>query len=174
MVAIVNARNDTPRYMFAHLLEPRAEGSTFGDWPLHITLVPWFKLNTTPTEFIAGTSDQINRIEVFDVQLGRIAYLAWVRVRQVMPSEELQGLHETVLDVSKKLGQNVARLNYVADKFWPHVTPKKKQPSVRKGQQILISRFELIRKIPKYERTDDNDKLVKHVFYLESPGEDAT
>jgi 2'-5' RNA ligase len=54
-------------------LEEHTEGHTFEDWPLHITIVPWFR-NEVPTEDISiGLRGVLQSIVPFDIRTGEAA-----------------------------------------------------------------------------------------------------
>ncbi|MGH7237323.1 MAG: hypothetical protein ACREGF_02195 [Candidatus Saccharimonadales bacterium] len=50
------------------LVRPLASGASFSDWPLHITIVPWFRINVVSSRLVNELS--LNKFLPFKVTLG--------------------------------------------------------------------------------------------------------
>lgn len=52
------------------LVEPALAGKGFKDWPLHVTIVPWFRLETSSKTLADDLRADLAGMTPFDVQVG--------------------------------------------------------------------------------------------------------
>jgi 2'-5' RNA ligase len=48
-------------------VNPQSVGTSFSKWLLHVTIVPWFRLDTAPEQIAAGLQKALVTIEPFEV-----------------------------------------------------------------------------------------------------------
>ncbi len=96
----------------------------FGQWPLHVTLLPWFEGADQQTlqHELQGLSRQT---DAFHLHVGGFALFGDdldVPVRLVEPNQELDELHQASLEVVEKAGGQLVRPDYVWPNYQPHIT----------------------------------------------------
>lgn len=121
------------------------------DWPLHISLVPWFvtarreELDRVLTEFLST-------VQPFTVTVGSEAHFGEskrVKVNVIEPSDSLMNLHIALLDKVEQLGTVIADKEYLRENYRGHIThyfERHKAP----GEQLRIDHIYLA------ELTDDD------------------
>jgi 2'-5' RNA ligase len=55
--------------LFCSFVEPRPVGDTFAAWPLHITVVPWFRTELPNSELCGRLSQRLQTISAFTVRV---------------------------------------------------------------------------------------------------------
>ncbi|MDB5181616.1 MAG: hypothetical protein JWP13_379 [Candidatus Saccharibacteria bacterium] len=56
--------------LFCIFLEPYTANYTFKDWPLHITIVPWFRTDISAEELGMEVDESLDEVEPFMVRVG--------------------------------------------------------------------------------------------------------
>jgi 2'-5' RNA ligase len=56
--------------LFCCFIDPHAEGEVFKEWPLHITLIPWFRTGVSSSELCQETQTLMAGIGPFDAITG--------------------------------------------------------------------------------------------------------
>ncbi len=108
------------------LVRPLAVGDIFQDWPLHITIVPWFRSQTPPLELARLLQQQLVGIEPFRVDVDGEAAFGYRGRKQVnlitLPSPII-AMEEQIRRVLK------SRSSWIVDEstkklrsFRPHIT----------------------------------------------------
>lgn len=121
------------------------------DWPLHISLVPWF-VTAKRAELDQMLTDFLVRIPAFTVTVGGEELFGEshrVKVNVIEPSDQLQGLHEALLGRVEEIATVVADKEYLRENYRGHIThyfERHKAP----GEQFLIDHLYLA------ELTDDD------------------
>lgn len=128
------AESKLPRYSLAHFLnaEDGLEGVKFTDWPLHLTVVPWFR-GADEWESIRNLEFIAEQLRVCAIALGK----------RVLGSVELYGpdADVPVRPTGQSTGLGVAHglllarflpylvdRTYVGDNYNPHVTVERQDP----------------------------------------------
>lgn len=97
-------------------------GDTFEEWPLHVTLVPWFRLETAKEQFIRKLKKELAPIKPFTDTAGEREIFS-KREANVLDKRKWQTLHEAVLACVYNTAEPAARqFRFVAEAFQPHVT----------------------------------------------------
>jgi 2'-5' RNA ligase len=53
--------------IFCLLIEPKQASETFSDWPLHLTIIPWFRTGTASEQLAAELHQRLGELQPFDV-----------------------------------------------------------------------------------------------------------
>ncbi|HET8709289.1 MAG TPA: 2'-5' RNA ligase family protein [Candidatus Saccharimonadales bacterium] len=108
------------------LVEPLAVGAEFSRWPLHITIVPWFRLDETSAVIASGLTQALNRIDPFMVAGDGEAMFGPKKTRRVRLLEQSTPLEGIEVKVRNYLHKKHAWLVDETTKnhydFRPHVT----------------------------------------------------
>lgn len=142
-------------------VEARRVGERFKRWPLHVTIVAWFRLDTPSEQLGLGLQRALHAVEPFTVQTGGEARFG-PRKRLVRLLEDSMPLtdieHKTRAYLHKKralLIDETTRRHY---DFWPHVTTQ--------GEQALgagaILRFERLYIV---EQKGDYKEIVSEAYF---------
>lgn len=107
------------------MVEPVGVGYEFerSDWPLHVTLVPWFKV-TDQSWFTSGLARIVGELTPLQITLGDKELFGSkhdVPVRVVVPNKELTNLHNELLNLVKEWGSLLSD-RFVGKKYRAHVT----------------------------------------------------
>lgn len=121
------------------------------DWPLHISLVPWF-VTAKRSELDQMLHDFLVATEPFTVTVGGEDLFGEshrVKVNVIDESTSLQNLHEALLDRVESIGTIIADKEYLRENYRGHIThyfERYKAP----GEQFIIDHLYLA------ELTDDD------------------
>ncbi|HEX5448257.1 MAG TPA: 2'-5' RNA ligase family protein [Candidatus Saccharimonadales bacterium] len=135
-------------HLVVAMLEPIEIGKEFIDWPLHITLAPWFpcddenKLDKILSE-IAG------RHSGFGVEVGGIEDFGGknpVPVNVIVENDNLSKLHRDIINGLEASGFSIHQKEYIGEGYRPHVTHQK-HARKSQGEQIKIESFGLAKQI---------------------------
>lgn len=119
-------------------------GSTFREWPLHVTIVPWFRLKTSRDIFLIGLQEIIADIHSFSSEVGKIALFGTVRVN-LLPRRDWGRLHEQTLAYIQSNARIVALLNFSGKLYMPHIT-RQKNDALDESESILCCGVALVEK----------------------------
>lgn len=157
------ARNE---HVVAIMLGPISIGQEFIDWPLHITIVPWFP---------CGDSEKLDSILVdeakthasFLVEVGKIEKFGPgknIGVNLIKDSPELNKLHWSIYTALEKNNFGIHQKEYVGDGYKPHITH---QPhgQKRKGEKLKIESLALVKQV-RQKKTGTMVKSVVKEFEL--------
>lgn len=136
----------THEYLLAFILEPLEKGSQFIAWPLHITLVPWFRTAHKEAQILYDTKTAVEQFEPFTVRGVQRAQFGWrgsVAVTAVA-SPALHDLHRALLGTLERGQYQLMNTRHMGDSFQPHVT-KKGNVEFKPGHELLLDRVYLIK-----------------------------
>jgi hypothetical protein len=141
----VSARNE---YVVVTMLEPFAIGQEFIDWPLHITIVPWFPANDS--EKLDSILTEVARARPgFLAEVGEIEKLGPkkdVEVNLIKGSAELNELHWNIFNILEKNDFGIHQKNYVGKGYIPHVTHQS-HGHASPGDKIQVKSFSLVKQV---------------------------
>ena len=157
------ARNE---HVVAIMLEPVTVGQEFIDWPLHITIVPWFpcddaeKLDSILADVAkthAGFLVEVGEIEKFGPKKD-------IKVNLVKDSPELDKLHWTIFNILEKNNFGIHQKEYVGDGYKPHITH---QPHGQKSkdEKLKIETFTLVKQV-RQKKTGTMVKTIAKAYKL--------
>ncbi len=134
------------RLFLGHFVEQASVGQPFprSNWPLHITLVPWF---------LCSSSDKLDEelegilasLKPFEVTVGEPAMFGSkknIRVNLIEPSSQLQKLHKLLVDLVHKLGKIDTDERFTGDGYRPHITHVAGR-NAKPGERILVDSLHL-------------------------------
>lgn len=130
-------------------MEPLKKGEQFIEWPLHITIVPWFAM---PEEEYVMLDSLLSKIaakhKTFNVKVGGIEMFAkgTLAVKLIEPSQELQALHRDVFNTLENNGFPIHQKEFLGDKYRPHFIYKP-EDKIKTGTAITVHSFSLIKQI---------------------------
>lgn len=110
--------------MFVYMLEPLESNKRFTQWPLHVTLLPWFEtddIETVKAELrqVAASTPAMNLKTTERAHFGARR----LPVMLIEDSRDLRDLHEKLLDITVRYGWELEG-RYTGDNYLPHVTQK--------------------------------------------------
>lgn len=156
---ILASRNE---HLIVIPVKPYEIGVEFEEWPLHITIVPWFpcddenKLDTLLLEIAS-------RHKAFEVSPGEVTYFGEKKelpINLINDSDNLYKLHRDVFYSLEQNGFPVHQKNYLGPNYKPHVTSQGYK-SVRAGEKIIVNRFSLVAQVRQKQTGTMIKKVVK-------------
>lgn len=144
----------THEYLLAFMLEPLEKGDQFIGWPLHITLVPWFRSNFGSEHVardIEATILGTDRLTVRGITRSMLGRQRNVPVTDVV-SSDLHDLHRKLLTVFDNDAYTLSDSKYTGANYRPHVT-KKGNKELKPGHEIEIDSLYLVSAPLKNPRT---------------------
>lgn len=135
--------NET-EYIFCVLIDSYDEGDEFIEWPLHITLVPWFFVPDI-TEFQLSITEAITYLRPIHVIVGEERVWGPNTVNVIERSEPLHDLHARLLRQTNMSGRIVINQQYTGENYTPHIT-QQSSLSATPGDKIIIDQFCIIKK----------------------------
>jgi 2'-5' RNA ligase len=136
--------NPKNRLFLGHFIEHAAIGQPFprSNWPLHISLVPWF-LCGSPNILDESLSSMLSGICQFEVAVGGEAMFGSkknIKVNLIEPSRQLLDLHKKLLAGVNTLGKLDTDEQFAGSGYRAHITHAKG----RRKQQGEIIRVDSI------------------------------
>ncbi len=109
-------------FVIVATVEPQDVGLRFSEWPLHITLVPWFSAPGIETVKQICES-AVTGIKQFSVTVGQREYFGQRKlpVKLIEPNPRIVELHMKLLQSINHQGWDVPG-RYTGNQFRPHVT----------------------------------------------------
>ena len=129
------------------LVKPYQVGDRFIDWPLHVTVVPWFRLNNKPERIAKGLTKALTPIKPFDVIMNQTAWFGPKKNRQAhlielpTPFSEIEKRVRNYFH--KKRAWLVDETTKKRRDFRPHVTVQKSN-QLRVGDSFKIDCLYLV------------------------------
>lgn len=123
-------------YVTCALIDEHNTGDTFTDWPLHITLVPWFLLNDI-TKFKNDLTDILQDDHQIQVAVDEERVWGPNTVNIIAYDRSLHDIHERMISLAETAGRVLVNKQYTGENYTPHITHQKslsKQP----GDLIII------------------------------------
>jgi len=148
------------KYLLAWFVKPLQAGEGFvRDWPLHLTLVPWFWIRDLE-KTIAAIEAVIQRQAALKITCTDESYLAGgrTRVRLVQKTDELEKFHQSLIDLINGLALPMMD-KFTGKQYLPHITVRGADYPA-KGDRFSLDHLALVRALP--ERT----RLVQGVLVL--------
>lgn len=152
------------KFVLISALEKFDQGDSFenNDWPLHVTVMPWFSLpKQLESDFVDVTESHMHGVDPMMV-IGDAN--EWfepnqsVRVRTLRHIGQLASLHVNMLAIVTRHGGEVDS-TFIRDDYRPHVTYQQKR-GITQDQKITLSRMQLIR------GDVDGPRAVEKVFHF--------
>lgn len=136
------------RYYISYLLRDLPVGAKFKPSELHITVLPWFALETDELPFLNWFYKHFDQIETFEALVGEPKMFGPkhdVPVSLIEPKDKFLQLHHLALSWFGELGARWAERDpYVGDDFLPHVA-QRNGFVLEEGQILRINSISLFK-----------------------------
>jgi hypothetical protein len=120
-------------------------GDMFTDWPLHITIVPWFRTEVELAVLVAELESKLSRIDGFDVVMGsQVIFGRGKSVSLVEKPTPLTEVEEIVRSCLKN--HNACIVDETTKRhhtFRPHVTEQRTE-RLKRGDYFFCDRLYII------------------------------
>lgn len=147
------------RYYLSYLLEDLPIGAHFKPSVLHITILPWFALETEEGPFLNWFYKHFNDVEAFDAVANQRTMFGPhydVPVSILSPKDKFMELHQLALSWFGAVGARWAEKDpYVGDDYIPHIAQRQGYV-IEENQTLRISSVSLF----KAKRIDDHVRTV--------------
>ncbi len=142
------------------MLEPMPLGVEFEDWPLHITLVPWFpgKDEIRLDEILAGVANKNQKFEVTVGEQVMFGPRKDIPVNLLVRDGDLYRLHWDVFQSLEKNGFFIHQKTHLGQNYRAHITHQKERHK-KKGEKLAINSFALVGQI----RLKKTGRMIKAV-----------
>jgi 2'-5' RNA ligase len=113
------------RFFLAYIIDEIVIGKSYlrSDWPLHITLLPWFLCDKEDEldDFLRRTASsytpfwvEVGEEKVFGPQKD-------ININLILPNEPLERLHKELINQVSQAGKIVADSQYIGEAYQPHI-----------------------------------------------------
>ncbi len=147
------------RYYISYLLDDLPVGAKFKPSALHITILPWFALETAEEPFIDWFCRHFDQIQAFDAVVSEPRMFGPkkdVPVSLIEPKEKFLKLHQLALSWFGELGARWAERDpFVGDDYKPHVA-QRRGFVLTEGETLHIDSLSLFRAL----RREDHIRTV--------------
>lgn len=135
------------RYILVFMIDTLDDGE-FSKWPLHITLIPWFEYQDDEIKLVDVLNSQIPRkVRMVKGKVGKKTWFGYsTPVRLVEPKDDLQKLHNKLLDLLKVAGVEFSSKSFTGPRFTPHVTTRGSR-TIDGGQTFELNSTTLVRAV---------------------------
>lgn len=117
------------RYLIAYLLDDLPVGTNFKPSVLHVTILPWFALETEEGPFLNWFYKHFGDVAAFDAVASQRAVFGPhkdVPVSILTPKDKFMDLHQIALSWFGALGARWAEKDpYVGDDYIPHIAQRR-------------------------------------------------
>ncbi len=147
------------RYYIVNLLDDLPIGATFKPSALHITILPWFALETTEAPFLEWFYKHFDAVKAFEASVGQQRLFGPkkdVPVNLIEPTAGFLELHQIALSWFGAVGARWAERDpYVGQDYVPHVA-QRRGFVLEVGQKLPINSLTLV----KARRREDQQRHV--------------
>jgi 2'-5' RNA ligase len=134
------------------LVAPMREGQEFKDWPLHVTIVPWFRTDASPSQLVKEFEQAVDGVKAFMVVMdGEARFGRNKLVNLVAPPTPLIDIESRIRSVL------VSHQAWVVDQttkskrpYRPHVTAQKEQ-RLHQGESFICEELYIISQMGGYK-----------------------
>lgn len=137
-------------HLIVSLLEPVKPGEAFVDWPLHMTIVPWFSVKEIDKnildEVLVGVA---NRHKTINAKVGQIAMFGTnldVPVNTIKTNKKIDSLHKDMFGTLEVNYFPIHHKDICWNNYRPHITIQGEK-AIIEGTEIVIANFALIKQI---------------------------
>lgn len=135
-------------------VEPQVVGRQFTHWLLHVTIVPWFRLDETPENIASGFAKTFINIEPFEAIAGETAMFGPKKnrpARLVEPAQPFEEIEQKVRNYfHKKRAWLVDETTKRPRQFRPHVTVQK-SGELAEGQTFKVDKLYIVEQKGNYK-----------------------
>lgn len=142
----------TGDFILVHFLDDEPVGKTWerrrSQWPLHITLVPWFG-SASEDELIEALRQFGATRKAFGLVLGETERFNENTVVSLIQNQtDILSLHKDLLTVVQKPGVQLTSTRWVGDAFKAHVTHHEGVRIPQTGGRLSVGTFSLVALLP--------------------------
>ena len=131
--------------MLAFFVDNVAVGTKFKKWPLHVSVIPWFKCNNTQ-KFYTQLKSIWHETGQIDYEIKDIEYYGKkqnIKVSSLKHSQELYDLHNTLLKLAQDYDSKMD-VKYCGENYTPHITHKKDTNPPIKGETGIFNKIYVV------------------------------
>jgi len=66
------------------MVEPQPAGKTFKQWPLHVTIVPWFRAEVSSYDLSMELKESLSEVPAFEASIGKSANFGYQKNKKVV------------------------------------------------------------------------------------------
>lgn len=156
----VNKQNYS-RYVLVHALEPLGHNE-FTQWPLHITLVPWFAWPSTLAELEMVLQTGTRSMKHIVVVIERYAHFnPRTPVYLLRKTVALERLHQNLLEAITNNGGILAKNKFTQNAYTPHITVRRGQ-QFRLGSRIMIGSVSIVAEVSASPAIRKHKKTIRY------------
>jgi 2'-5' RNA ligase len=130
------------------LLQPLAPAERFRHWPLHFTVMPWFRTPLSDQDIHAEFGNIIHSFPRFTLTMGQEAYFGHdgkVPVRVAQSPNQLEKLHTELFAMMQQHPKfHILDMQHCGKNFRAHVTLHTDEP-LREGDIVACNELQLVR-----------------------------
>lgn len=147
------------RYWITYLLDDLSVKAEFKPGLLHITVIPWFVLESDEEHLIQSYEAQFSDLKAFGVEVGDVTMFGPkkdIAVNLLRNAEEFQELHWKAMEWFNEISARWAVQHpHVEQQYIPHIR-KREGNQLIEGKIFNINRLELVRA----RRQEDENRTV--------------
>lgn len=150
--------------MVCAFVEPQAIGALFKrvEWPLHVTIVPWFRLKVSQEQFIQTLQKELSGYRPFKTEVTRPGHShSGLRRLSLLKKESWQPIHETVLEIVLRHATMAVPLTFAHQHYRPHVTYQK-HAHLNTGDTFTCDRLYIV------EQKSDYKQITAEIIFGKS------
>lgn len=142
----------TQKYTLVHTINSLSDGYEFSmnDWPLHVTLADVFAIQGNPNDLLDILTREFSSYPIVESQVIGEDWFGKennVHVMLINKSNELQSLHEAIIDVLENFHVTFNTPQFTHEGFTPHSTVKSNE-RLHEDDQVNINTVTLIDMFP--------------------------
>lgn len=153
-------------HVVAIMLEPVKIGQEFIEWPLHITLAPWFPCDDEPKldKILAQIAKDHKSFSITIGGVQKFGSKKDVPVNVVRDNAQLVELHWKIFNALDKSGFPIHQREYVGGGYQAHVTHQV-HGKKKSGEKLAIGSFTLVKQI-RLKKTGTMVKTIAKTYEL--------
>ncbi len=135
------------------LIKPQNQGFTFIDWPLHVTLIPWFRLDLSSDTLTNELRDGFIGSKTFQVSVQGEASFGYKNRKQVNLASssdlmKLEGQSRRILH--RNHAWIVDEADHTRSGYHPHVTVQKNS-RLQEGDTFICDKIYIVEQLVDYK-----------------------
>ncbi len=153
--------------------EPTFERFDSDDWPYHITLLPWYKIDDSKLiNWDQRLKEIADSYKPFQAEVGEEDYFGNHRDILVgrLAVESFRPLHYRLLNSLQDVDGTLRDRSHTGKDFRPHIT-QRYEALLPKGFELTVAGFSEVMKIDR--DADGNSRHIVHNYYFRQSGETA-
>ncbi len=136
----------THKFIVVYMLEQPAVGKRFTKWPLHLTLMPWFRCDEGVERVVERLGNLANNTQSFSIVTGEKAIYGPkhdVPVRLVEKTAELERFHARICFLLTKSRCDFENEEYSRESYSPHITIRGDR-YISKDIRVLVDSIDIV------------------------------